>query len=421
MMVGDILIKSNDQTSKAFTPSMIAMFSDGSQENITDYIKISRMELDYVNYVMAYYRFIMDLPLEILIKIHSDRNKVVFSYRVVMGSSDLEDSSLHEDFQSEIILKPIYDLNNPINFSDNIVSEIEDNRMNHIRYELLAVSEQVLKTNKPVVSGIYKDVTIDEAVLNLLGMFNGRKIYYKPSDNKQKIKQMILLPMNIYTNLRYIDRVFGIYRSGIKIFNHDSGLNIIPMEGIDTSVAGKLVINVKFRNSEDSDNFPDITTSSEVYSESTKVGNKIINTSITNVAVSDTSILSSEIVGTDNNFFGMRKTGSYLKNFRENSMNDRNGEVRKIKTSEDVYDNDYYIQGILGESKKTDIIRINLENVDITLDDTFKKVDLNFDSQYYNYYSGVYEVISLKQEINTSDRADGSIHNQLVLRRNPNT
>src|SRR5699024_7250826 len=241
-----LAIKREGTTKKIFTPSMRALFSNGESEDLTPYIRVARMEIDFENYVMAYYRFIMELPPALLVKIQSDRNKVVFSYKIIYTGEDVEDRRLIKTFQEQIILKPIMDLNTPIDYSDDILREEEDNRLKLIRYEFIAVSEEVIKTNKPVVSGIYRNVTVDEAVLNMLGLFNNRKIYYKPSENRRKYKQLILSPGNVYTNLKYIDRVYGIYSSGIKIFNHDSGLNILPVEGMDPKAVGSINIEIKF-------------------------------------------------------------------------------------------------------------------------------------------------------------------------------
>ena len=398
---------------------MKALFSNGESEDLTPYIRVARMEIDFENYVMAYYRFIMELPPALLVKIQSDRNKVVFSYKIIYAGEDVEDRRLIKTFQEQIILKPIMDLNTPIDYSDDILRDEEDNRLKLIRYEFIAVSEEVIKTNKPVVSGIYRNVTVDEAVLNMLGLFNNRKIYYKPSENRRKYKQLILSPGNVYTNLKYIDRVYGIYSSGIKIFNHDSGLNILPVEGMDPKAVGSINIEIKFGDNRNN-HMPIETSSYDEVDDKTKVTNKVITTHINNVTVSDNSKLSNEIVGTDNYYFGMRDDGQFIKKY-STEVEDRNGHFSKIKTMEDVYDNNYAISSELSKGRKSEIVKLTLSHVDITLEDTFKQFKLNFNNNYYDYFSGTYEIVSLKQEIMVNDSENSMINHIILRRKNPNT
>src|SRR5699024_2408235 len=130
-------------------------YSDGTTDDLSQFIKRSRIEMNFQEYIMPYYRFILRLPKETIIKINKDRDKVVFSFASDMITTDAESESLSVPFYEEIILKPLMDLSNPVNYDDRVTRTDEDQKHLFDRYELVAIFEEKLKTNKSIVLCIY--------------------------------------------------------------------------------------------------------------------------------------------------------------------------------------------------------------------------------------------------------------------------
>lgn len=402
-----------EYSTKLFIPDLVALFSDGEIYNMSGNIRGFNINTDFNNHVMTYYQFIVDIPPEILTKIHNDKDRMVYSFRLDYRGSDSEDDRLTSNLYEQIILKPLMELNTPIDHYDryDADSDSADNLDRSYRHEFIAVSEKVLETNKSNVSGILKNVTVDDAVLYLLGKIKGADIYYKPSENKTTYKQMILLPDNVYTNLRYIDDVYGIYKSGLKIYNDVDQLNIIPMEAIDRDSNGHVTVNIRFSDYVPSSN--DSSTSIRETISSNGVIVKDINTSIINVSLSDISKVASEIYGSSNIYYGYDNKGTFLRNdFSENIPVDRFGENKKMKVKEDVYNNQYNTYAELNNSKRT-VIKLTLNHINLNIKDTFKDFVLKFYNDSYDFHSGSYTVLSMKQLYNT-----GNLTTYLTLIKN---
>ncbi|QPI17161.1 hypothetical protein [Staphylococcus phage vB_StaM_SA1] len=391
-------------TKKIFNIRLIALYSDGESEDLSQFIKRSRIEMNFQEFIMPYYRFILRLPKETIIKINKDRDKIVFSFNSNMITTDAESESLSVPFYEEIILKPLMDLSNPVNYDDRITRDDEDEKHLFDRYELVAISEETLKTNKPIVSGIYNNCTVSEVVTDLLSNLNNRDIYLHEIDNDKIYEQIILLPANVYDNIKFIDDVYGIYNREIKVFNHESGLNILPMSGFDPNEIGKVKIDIRFPANQTAEEI--IEGSYEQISEvDDRVRNKNISTKINNVSLIDNTRLFNELIGSEINLFGMENTSDSPKlSTHKRYIEDRNGVVNKVKVYDDIYDNPYSLEKEFNNSKDI-IVKIQLNDIDITMDDTFKQFDLEFFNQYYKHYNGLYELLSINQEFKTANKA----------------
>ena len=62
-------------TKKIFNIKLIALYSDETTDDLSQFIKRSRIEMNFQEYIMPYYRFILRLPKETIIKINKDRDK----------------------------------------------------------------------------------------------------------------------------------------------------------------------------------------------------------------------------------------------------------------------------------------------------------------------------------------------------------
>ncbi|UAJ17017.1 hypothetical protein UFVDC4_00090 [Staphylococcus phage vB_SauM-UFV_DC4] len=391
-------------TKKIFNIKLIALYSDGTTDDLSQFIKRSRIEMNFQEYIMPYYRFILRLPKETIIKINKDRDKVVFSFASDMITTDAESESLSVPFYEEIILKPLMDLSNPVNYDDRVTRTDEDQKHLFDRYELVAISEETLKTNKPIVSGIYNNCTVSEVVTDLLSNLKNREIYLHEIDNNKIYEQIILLPANVYDNIKFIDDVYGIYNREIKMFNHETGLNILPMSGFDPNEIGKVKVEIRFPSNQTDEEIIE-GSYEQISEEDDLVRNKNIVTRINNVSLVDNTRLFNELIGSEINLFGMDNESEYTKlNTYRRDMEDRNGPINKVKVYDDIYDNPYSLEKEFNNSKDI-ILKIQLNDIDLTMEDTFKQFDIEFFNEYYKHYNGFYELLSINQEYKTASKA----------------
>lgn len=391
-------------TKKIFNIKLIALYSDGTTDDLSQFIKRSRIEMNFQEYIMPYYRFILRLPKETIIKINKDRDKVVFSFSSDMITTDAESESLSVPFYEEIILKPLMDLSNPVNYDDRVTRTDEDQKHLFDRYELVAISEETLKTNKPIVSGIYNNCTVSEVVTDLLSNLKNREIYLHEIDNNKIYEQIILLPANVYDNIKFIDDVYGIYNREIKMFNHETGLNILPMSGFDPNEIGKVKVEIRFPSNQTDEEIIE-GSYEQISEEDDLVRNKNIVTRINNVSLVDNTRLFNELIGSEINLFGMDNESEYTKlNTYRRDMEDRNGPINKVKVYDDIYDNPYSLEKEFNNSKDI-ILKIQLNDIDLTMEDTFKQFDIEFFNEYYKHYNGFYELLSINQEYKNASKA----------------
>ncbi|QQM14717.1 hypothetical protein CPT_MarsHill_183 [Staphylococcus phage MarsHill] len=402
-------------TKKIFNIKLIALYSDGTTDDLSQFIKRSRIEMNFQEYIMPYYRFILRLPKETIIKINKDRDKVVFSFASDMITTDAESESLSIPFYEEIILKPLMDLSNPVNYDDRVTRTDEDQKHLFDRYELVAISEETLKTNKPIVSGIYNNCTVSEVVTDLLSNLKNREIYLHEIDNNKIYEQIILLPANVYDNIKFIDDVYGIYNREIKMFNHETGLNILPMSGFDPNDIGKVKVEIRFPSNQTDEEIIE-GSYEQISEEDDLVRNKNIVTRINNVSLVDNTRLFNELIGSEINLFGMDNETEYTKlNTYRRDMEDRNGPINKVKVYDDIYDNPYSLEKEFNNSKDI-ILKIQLNDIDLTMEDTFKQFDIEFFNEYYKHYNGFYELLSINQEYKNASKAL-VLSNYITLRK----
>lgn len=400
---------------KIFNLRLVAMFSDGTTNDVSQFVTRARIEMNFQEFIMPYYRFILRLPKELIVKINTDRDKVVFAFSSNVTTNDTEDSKIYVPFHEEIILKPIMDLNNVIDYDDRVTKTNDDQKHLFDRYELVALSEEILKTNKPVVSGIYNNCTVEDVVTDLLSYLKNRDVYFHPVDNKKIYEQIIITPSNVYDNIKFLDNVYGIYNREIKMFNHSSGLNILPMSGFDPKEVGLVNLEVRFPSNQTSEEIIE-GSYEEISSFNENIRNKNIITRISNVSLIDNVRLFNELIGSEIHLFGMDKYEKDPKiNQYSRDIYDRNGKINKVKVLDDIYDNNFNLSKEFNNNKDI-MLQVQLNDVDINMDDVFKQFKVEFFNNYYKHYNGIYEILSINQNFLPASKSI-SVNSFIVLRK----
>ena len=67
-------------------------------------------------------------------------------------------------------------------------------------------------------------------------------------------------------------------------------------------------------------------------------------------------------------------------------------------------------------NSKDIILKIQLNDIDLTMEDTFKQFDIEFFNEYYKHYNGFYELLSINQEYKNASKAL-VLSNYITLRK----
>lgn len=74
-----------------------------------------------------------------------------------------------------------------------------------------------LAINKNPINGIFNDVDMDSLLIHLLKK-SKQKMLVQKSNRKEKLKQVVLPGKNLAQTIEYLQEVYGIYRSGLRLF-----------------------------------------------------------------------------------------------------------------------------------------------------------------------------------------------------------
>lgn len=410
---------------KAFKIKTNVLFSDGSGLDLSKYIRRTRITNDYINYVMPHVRMVFTLPLDVIMMIQRDRDMVVFALEIQQAAVDFEnetdgkgDTKVYESYMKKTILKPLK-MDESLFNSDRLHKSSSDTEEDTtsarlIKFELIAVPEDALKSNKYVTSGVFRSANVTEAILALTTKTD-YKVYISEPDNLKKYDQMILYPGNIYTNLFHIHNNYGIYNDDLKVYSVNDKLIISPLNS-DKILDNRAPISVTVKfNQKSPEGF--IRTGS--YDELNPYTLKTIKHIITNhhnVSVQNNASLIAEVFG-NNHIITSRSTYGVEEENYNSEFYGRNEEFVKTKTYEDVFNNEYTRHNFLNKIQNQNVITVNYRNIDLKIDDGLRKFIMNFDNVDYKKFSGEYKCLNTSHEFLTQTSGLTLITGSYTLRK----
>jgi len=75
-----------------------------------------------------------------------------------------------------------------------------------------------LKINKKPITGIYNDVKMDSLLIHLLSKSKQKTLVQKSNRQNEIIPQIVLPGKNLVQTMYYLQEVYGIYKSGLRLF-----------------------------------------------------------------------------------------------------------------------------------------------------------------------------------------------------------
>ncbi|QXN67976.1 hypothetical protein FPHOBKDP_00226 [Listeria phage LPJP1] len=402
-------------TKKTFNLRSKFLFSDGNMFDASEYIRLTKIDIDFQNYKMPLISLVYKLPVSVMVSLQEDSEKFVVSLGASSIDADTANSYINDIFLGDIILKPLIIDKRAINISDRLTQDTTDTNYQYEEFECLCVPEICLSINKYNTSGIYSNTNVTEVITRLLTLLPVRT-YLSSPDNQKIYDQLALIPGNILTNISHINNAYGIYNDSLKVFMSYNKLVITPMSSMEIVESGNIRIDVKIpvnANPEDQNIMG-------TYSETNQLNgitDKYINTKINSVVIMDQTELYAELYGTNNIIFNRDMIGLEKDSYQIDSIKDRNGTINKTIVYENKYDNKNLQEYTKQITENNTILRFSFNNMDINIDDCFKKFTITFDSEYYNKYNGDYQVLKMTEIFSTKSNNTTDNGGQIILRK----
>lgn len=411
---------------KRFKVKFTVMTTNGLVLPLDTAIRRIRITNDFTNNVMPEYRVIMNLPPEIILQIQEDYDKVVFEMEVQSRFHEEELNSekakteaerkrerLFDPFMGKTLLKPLLSDKGLLYVppARGLNDDSESNGFKNIRYEMILVPVNSLKSNKGVDSGVLRNATVTEALLVMASKAK-TKLYLSPPDNNTRYDQIVLYPGNLYSNIYHINNNYGIYKDDIKIYSNEDMVIVGPMSKGTSMDRGTVNIQVNFPRNK-GDNIQYGAYDALDPEGSGRIKNMVVNSN--NVAVTDNSALASELSGsrqhvTNRTIYGLDENMYYQDHL------DRDGVVNKARVYENIYSNSYALESFIKNNTKPRLVTINYKDVDIKPMDAYKRFHVKFDDHNYSRYNAKYKCIGMTTEFEMTNRNHCTISGLIKLR-----
>lgn len=412
---------------KRFKVKFTVMTTNGLVLPLDTAIRRIRITNDFTNNVMPEYRVIMSLPPEIILQIQEDYEKVVFEMEVQTRKheEELETSGrqkteeerkkerIFDPFMGKTLLKPLLSDKGLLYVPPvrGLEDSSESNGFKALRYEMILVPVNSLKSNKGVDSGVLRNATVTEALLVMASKAKA-KLYLSPPDNNTRYDQIVLYPGNLYSNIYHINNNYGIYRDDIKIYSNEDMVIVGPMSKGTTMDRGVMNIQVNFPRAKGDDiRYGSYDTLDP--EGSGRIKNIVVNSN--NVAITDNSALASELSGsrqyvTNRTIYGLDE------NMYSQDHMDRDGLVNKARVYENVYSNSFALEGFIKNNTKPRIVTINYKDINIKPMDAYKRFYVKFNDHNYRRYNARYKCIGMTTEFEMTTKNQCMISGLIKLR-----
>lgn len=276
----------------------------------------------------------------------------------------------------------------PFDLLDNPEDKTGSPDVPMVQTTYVLVSEEDFTNNKKLVNSVLSQVDVGSAVLYLANRFTSKPIIFQEPDNEKIYNQIIFPPNNIIRSMMYLDNVYGIYNSGLRLFFDLNAYYIINKTdnkdvGLLENDHKDMYINVYGDNNIKSDSLA----YDEMDIAITPDNNKFYSAS---VHIDDVRFINyedskREFIGT-NNIIVSQST-------KQLNCNVYGTDELKTRVFYNRYDNPFKEKELLVEGRKGHFIVVTLDNVDINAIACNHQFFIQFFNERYKQYNGEYHII----------------------------
>jgi len=372
---------------------------------------------------MPYFSIKLSLPPEIAAMVQFDSSKVLFTLEGRSINFDTTAQAAYDSYFKQITLKPMYVNKRPVDINEKLVSTANrDYYTNNdtVDFEIFCIPKDCLRLNKPNVSGVYSEINMTEAVLALTNKLD-TKVYLSPLDNSKKYKQVILVPSNVLINIKHLQDNYGLYNDDLRMFTNGRVLNIGPMHSESYINVGNILVNVNFPINK-TQNSQLVLGSYKEIDQTTGFESIITNSKTSEINLTNLNELNAETFGNNNYYLQKSIHGGTSFDFFNEHLTNEDGEFYKTKTFKNYKSNPHALNSLRTKISNSTLVTYSFTNLDISYEDVFKSVEINFDSlNYKDRYSKKYHMTDLTL-IFTIDQSGATTQTgRMVLRENAGT
>jgi len=391
------------------------LFSNGSMLDLGVYLKRLKISSNMEKYVMPIFQFKFFLPPEFVVMLQTDSDKLTITLEGKMLNVDSSSSVDYDTYFDQIELKPLFMDKTPVNVNTKLINMVNNEysaNNQRAEFELIAVPTYCLDVNKHLASGVYSDCTVTEAVLALTNSLDEVTTYLSPLDNTNRYDQIILIPSNIVTNIKYIDNNYGLYDDDLRIFMNRKILNISSIHGKSSLDDGNINLNINFPINKEESQFYAIG-SYRIYNDSKSISSILVNDTLNSIALTESTELNIETYGNSNYFLNRDLQGL---SFNRKASYDEDTSVYKTKVYNNTRNNIHGLENFSNRVINNRIIYYNFSDMDISFNDIFKTVYVKFNSvNYDDLYSGDYCMTTMDLNFYIDDKSAATLSGQMKL------
>lgn len=387
-----------------------AIFSDNSIIDISEDFMSLTINNDYDNNVFPIMELNTFISPNTYYKIQTDNDVKILLTIKKYNSDDISEKNISpicNYFIKDKVFKIFNKNKSPINI-------LNDNNPNYdvpsIKASYLLVSKDDLDNNKKIVNNILVNSDITSCLLYLINKMKNKSIIFQKPDNNKIYNQIIIPPLNIIRNIKYIDSTYGIYNNGLRLyFDYNNYFIINKLDNTKVNgVPNKYKdVYIDIFNSNDNDygygkSSLDSNADSKFYSTFTTI-NKVLFSNATDS--------SKEFIGSNPIF--LNQQDSLIKRYYGN-------ENYKTRIFYNKYNNIYKEKELFNSMEYPINISCSIFNMDIDSIICSNLFHLIFHNDNYKNYSGNYHILKSNLTFlsnNDSDNGYSILQTDLLLKK----
>ena len=215
--------------------TMLVQGTNDEPLEIEEYINAIRVDKQFFEASFPVYSFDMNVTGDIFKTIQD--NDTFFNLKVSIRNVIYDEEEEERTLIDNILIpyeKPL-DLINYDNPEDELGQEETENT-SIPRYPLTIhlLSKNDYDKNKSIVNEVMSNIRPKEALLYIIGKaFNDstKELFVEPVDNNERYKNIIIPPMNLVPAVNYIQKTYGVYDTGIKLFIDGGNMYLLRKNG----------------------------------------------------------------------------------------------------------------------------------------------------------------------------------------------
>jgi len=192
--------------------------SDNSYLELKDAIVRLTIHSLYEEYVYPVIQAELIMNRPDMLNIQRNFEEIKFKINIKRCKATEEDKpsvSMSERFVNNKILLPI-------DMDMNVVDQVRNKETavdNDYKITLDMMPQELLEVNKSLIGAILNNVTMEDVIYYCYGrVASSKKLLFNKPDNVKVYKQVILPSLNLTNTIEYLQKVYGIYSSGIRIY-----------------------------------------------------------------------------------------------------------------------------------------------------------------------------------------------------------